>query len=74
MTFDPYPEYLTIEQAAAYRRVSVSTIRRVLRAYGMTEFARTAMNKQVLIRRSDLDEMSLELPVRPARPRTSRSA
>ncbi len=72
MTFDPYPEYLTIEQAAAYRGVTVSTIRRVLRAYGMTEFARTAMNRQVLIKRTDLDEMSLDLPVRAAKPRTTR--
>jgi|InoplaCoSAM_1038572.scaffolds.fasta_scaffold34068_1 excisionase family DNA binding protein len=64
MAFDPFPEYLTIEQAAAYRGVSVATIRRVLRQYGLTEFARASMNKQVLIKRTDLDEMSLDVPVR----------
>ena len=60
MTFDPYPEYLTIEQAAAYRGVPVSTIRRLLRQYGMTEFARASIGKQVLIKRTDLDEMTIE--------------
>jgi hypothetical protein len=64
MTFDPFPEYLTIEQAAAYRGVSPAVIRRTLRAYGLTEFARASMTKQVLIKRTDLDEMSLDAPVR----------
>jgi hypothetical protein len=64
MTFDPFPEYLTIEQAAVYRGVSVAVIRRALRAYGLTEFARASMAKQVLIKRTDLDEMSLDVPVR----------
>ena len=67
MTFDPYPEYLTIEQAAAYRGVPVSTIRRLLRQYGLTEFARASLSKQVLIKRTDLDEMSLETPARTKR-------
>ena len=62
MTFDPYPEYLTIEQAAAYRGVPVSTIRRLLRQYGLTEFARASLGKQVLIKRTDLDEMTIEAP------------
>ena len=64
MTFDPFPEYLTIEQAAAYRGVTPAVIRRVLRAYGLTEFTRASMGKQVLIKRTDLDEMSLDVSVR----------
>ena len=72
MTFDPFPEYLTIEQAAAYRGVSVATIRRVLRAYGLTEFTRASIGKQVLIKRTDLDEMSLDLPVRVPKTRSTR--
>jgi excisionase family DNA binding protein len=69
MAFDPYPEYLTIEQAAAYRGVPVSTIRRLLRQYGLTEFARASLNKQVLIKRTDLDEMTIEA----APPRTQKA-
>jgi excisionase family DNA binding protein len=69
MTFDPYPEYLTIEQAAVYRGVTVTTIRRLLRQYGMTEFTRASLGKQVLIKRSDLDEMTLETPARTQRSR-----
>ena len=67
MTFDPFPEYLTIEQAAAYRGVPVSTIRRLLRQYGLTEFARASLGKQVLIKRTDLDEMTIEAPSRTKR-------
>jgi excisionase family DNA binding protein len=67
MTFDPYPEYLTIEQAAAYRGVPVSTIRRLLRQYGLTEFARASLGKQVLIKRTDLDDMTIETPARTKR-------
>jgi excisionase family DNA binding protein len=72
MAFDPFPEYLTIEQAAAYRGVTVATIRRVLRAYGLTEFTRASMGKQVLIKRTDLDEMSLDVPVRPSKAKGAR--
>ena len=67
MTFDPYPEYLTIEQAAAYRGVPVSTIRRLLRQYGLTEFARASLGKQVLIKRTDLDDMTIDTPARTKR-------
>jgi len=72
MTFDPFPEYLTIEQAAAYRGVTPAVIRRALRAYGLTEFARASMAKQVLIKRTDLDEMSLDVPARVAKTRSTR--
>ena len=72
MTFDPFPEYLTIEQAAAYRGVTPAVIRRVLRAYGLTEFARASMAKQVLIKRTDLDEMSLDVTSRTAKPKSAR--
>jgi excisionase family DNA binding protein len=63
MTFDPYPEFLTIEQAAAYRGVSVATIRRVLRAHGLGDFTRASMGKQVLLRRADIEAMDLEKSV-----------
>ena len=59
MTFDPYPEYLTIEQAAKYLGVTPATIRRLLRQHGLGDFVRASMGKQVLIRKDDLNEMEL---------------
>lgn len=70
MKFDPYPEYLTVAQAAAYRGVSQATIRRLLRQYGLGEFMRDAMNKQVLIRKQDLD--GIEIATAPGRPGAAR--
>jgi len=67
MAFEPYPEYLTIEQAAAYLNVTPATIRRLLRQHGLGEFLRASISKQVLIRRADLDAMDIgEAPVRAA--------
>ena len=50
----------------------VSTIRRLLRQYGLTEFARASLGKQVLIKRTDLDEMTLETPARQSGARNKR--
>jgi excisionase family DNA binding protein len=62
MAFEPYPEFLTIEQSAAYLNVPQVTIRRLLRQYGMGEFVRAAISRQVLIRRSDLDRLDAGQP------------
>jgi hypothetical protein len=59
MAFEPRPAYLTIEQAAAYAGVTPGAIRRLLRQYGMGEFVRASISKQVLIRRVDLDALDL---------------
>jgi excisionase family DNA binding protein len=59
MTFDPYPEYMTIEEAAGYLGVSPVTIRRLLRQHGLGEFLRASMNKQVRIRKADLDAIDV---------------
>ena len=52
--FDPYPDYLTVEQAAACLGVKPAAVRRLLRQYGMGEFLRASLSKQVLIRKQDL--------------------
>jgi excisionase family DNA binding protein len=59
MAFDPHPEYLTIEQAAAYLNVTPAAIRRLLRQHGLGDFLRASISRQVLIRRADLDAMDL---------------
>jgi excisionase family DNA binding protein len=59
MALDPYPEYLTIEQAAVYLNVTPASVRRLLRQYGLGEFVRASIGKQVLIRRADLDSIDL---------------
>ncbi len=59
MPFEPNPEYLTVEQAAAYLEVTPAAVRRLLRQYGLGEFLRASISKQVLIRREDLDSIDL---------------
>lgn len=59
MSFDPYPEYLTIEQAAAYAGVSTAAIRRLLREHGLNDFLRASIGKQALIKKSDLDALGV---------------
>jgi hypothetical protein len=49
-------EYLTIGQASAVFRVSPAQIRRVLRAYGLGDFVRASMRKDVRVRRQDLEK------------------
>jgi excisionase family DNA binding protein len=72
MPFDPHPEYLTIEQAAAYLNVTPAVIRRLLRQHGLGDFVRASISRQVLIRRADLDAIDLtQLTVRSAAARTS---
>ena len=59
MAFEPNPEYMTVEQAAAYLGVTPGAIRRLLRQHGLGEFLRASISKQLLIRREDLDAMDL---------------
>jgi excisionase family DNA binding protein len=59
MPFEPNPEYLTIEQAAAYLEVTPAAIRRLLRQHGLGDFLRASISKQVMIRREDLDAIDL---------------
>jgi excisionase family DNA binding protein len=73
MAFDPHPEYLTIEQSAAYLDVPQAVIRRLLRQHGLGDFTRASMGKQVLIRRVDLDAVDLAQLAARATPRPRRS-
>jgi excisionase family DNA binding protein len=80
MPFEPNPEYLTIEQAAAYLEVTPAVIRRLLRQHGLGDFLRASISKQVMIRREDLDAMDVAhgglrtVSDRPAARSTRRSA
>ncbi|HWO72539.1 MAG TPA: helix-turn-helix domain-containing protein [Dehalococcoidia bacterium] len=65
MNVDPFPEYLTIEQAAAYLSVSPGQVRRLLREFGMGEFVRAQIGKEVTIRKRDLEALAASLPSRP---------
>jgi excisionase family DNA binding protein len=53
-TFDPYPEYVTVEQAATYLGVSPASVRRLLRLFGMGELIRASIGKEVLISKEHL--------------------
>jgi DNA-binding MurR/RpiR family transcriptional regulator len=63
--FDPYPEYLTIEQAAAYLDVSTAQVRRLLRLFGLGEFTRAQMSRRVLISKKHLADLHVTRPGRP---------
>jgi excisionase family DNA binding protein len=65
MDIDPFPEYLTIEQAAAYLAVRPSQVRRLLREFGLGEFMRAQMGKDVTIRKQDLDVLAATQQLRP---------
>jgi hypothetical protein len=51
---DSGSDYLTIEQAAAFLGLTPGAVRQMLRQYGLGEFVRASMSKQVLIRKQDL--------------------
>jgi hypothetical protein len=55
-------EYLTIGQASAVFAVQPATVRRLLRAYGLGDFVRASMRRDVLIRRSDIERALKALP------------
>jgi hypothetical protein len=50
-------EYLTIDQACAVYGVRMAEMRRVLREYGLGDFVRNSMKKDVLLRRDDLERI-----------------
>jgi excisionase family DNA binding protein len=55
-------EYLTIDQAARVFGVSQATVRRILRAYGLGEFVRGSMRREVLVSRRDFEAILRSLP------------
>jgi excisionase family DNA binding protein len=55
MNIDPFPDYLTIDQAAAYLSMKPAQVRKLLREFGLSEFTRAQIGKEVKIRKEHLD-------------------
>jgi excisionase family DNA binding protein len=55
MNIDPVPEYLTIEEAAAYLSMRPAQVRKLLRQFGLSEFTRAQIGKEVKISKAHLD-------------------
>ncbi|HEU0073184.1 MAG TPA: hypothetical protein VFS30_04165 [Dehalococcoidia bacterium] len=55
MNVDPFPDYLTIEQAAAYLSKRPAQVRKLLREFGLSEFTRAQIGKEVKISKEHLD-------------------
>jgi excisionase family DNA binding protein len=58
MNIDPFPEYLTIEQAAAYLNKKPAQVRKMLREFGLSEFTRAQIGKEVKISKAHLDALA----------------
>ena len=71
MNIDPFPEYLTIEQAAAYLDMKPARVRKLLRDFGLSEFTRAQIGKEVKISKRHLDAIAgrEEAPKLPTRRR-----
>jgi excisionase family DNA binding protein len=80
MNIDPFPEYLTIEQAAAYLSLRPAQVRKLLREFGLSEFTRAQIGKEVRISKHHLDiitgahQETEEAPARPTRRRRGGAA
>lgn len=57
MNIDPFPDYLTIEQAAAYLKMRPAQVRKLLREFGLGEFTRAQIGKEVKISKAHLDAL-----------------
>ncbi|HEY7269310.1 MAG TPA: hypothetical protein VH951_05750 [Dehalococcoidia bacterium] len=57
MAEDAPDQYLTVDQAAKVFGVSQAAVRRVLRAYGLGDFVRDSMRREVLASRADLERI-----------------
>jgi excisionase family DNA binding protein len=55
MNIDPFPDYMTIEQAAAYLSMRPAQVRKLLREFGLGEFTRAQIGKEVRISKQHLD-------------------
>jgi excisionase family DNA binding protein len=58
MNIDPFPEYLTIEQAAAYLSMKPAQVRKLLREFGLSEFTRAQIGKEVKISKQHLEAIA----------------
>ncbi|HWC28799.1 MAG TPA: helix-turn-helix domain-containing protein [Dehalococcoidia bacterium] len=62
MNIDPFPEYMTIEQAAAYLQVKPAQVRKLLREFGLSEFMRSQIGKEVRIKKEHLEVLMAGRP------------
>ncbi len=67
MPEEPETDYLTVREASKLLGVSPGQVRRVLREYGLGEFMRASVSKEVLIRREDLEKIFGPIKQRPKR-------
>ncbi len=78
MNIDPFPDYLTIEQAAAYLSMRPAQVRKLLREFGLSEFTRAQIGKEVKISKEHLDTIvhghQASQQVQPARRRRGGAA
>jgi excisionase family DNA binding protein len=58
MNVDPFPDYLTIEQAAAYLSMKPAQVRKLLREFGLSEFTRAQIGKEVKISKQHLEAIA----------------
>jgi excisionase family DNA binding protein len=58
MNIDPFPDYLTIVQAAAYLHLKPAQVRKLLREFGLSEFTRAQIGKEVRISKQHLDAIN----------------
>ena len=66
MNIDPFPEYMTIEQAAAYLSVKPAQVRKLLRDFGLSEFMRAQIGKEVTIKKEHLEALMAGRPAKAA--------
>ncbi|HLG11149.1 MAG TPA: helix-turn-helix domain-containing protein [Dehalococcoidia bacterium] len=74
MNIDPFPEYMTIEQAAAYLSVKPAQVRKLLREFGLSEFTRAQIGKEVRLKKEHLELLMAGSPAKTAAKRRSRAA
>jgi excisionase family DNA binding protein len=55
MNVDPFPEYMTIEQAASYLSVKPAQVRKLLREFGLSEFMRAQIGKEVRLKKEHVE-------------------
>lgn len=72
MNIDPFPDYLTIEQAAAYLSMRPAQVRKLLREFGLSEFTRAQIGKEVKINKQHLDVIAHGQPAAPQTQTTRR--
>jgi excisionase family DNA binding protein len=74
MNIDPFPEYMTIEQAAAYLSVKPAQVRKLLREFGLSEFTRAQIGKEVRLKKEHVELLMAGSPAKTAAVKRRRAA